>query len=445
MAKTTALADQKILWKPQAKQAEALVRTEFEILYGGARGGGKTDAGMMWLLYDVGNPDFRALVIRLNAKDLSDWIERARKWYAPFEADFKGNPTEIHFPSGAIIRTGHLKDENAYTQYQGHEYHRILIEELTQIPDEKSYIQLISSCRTSNKALRPQIFCTTNPGNAGHAWVKERWCIPDDVDFGKIYCHKLADRVFVPGRVQDNAALVEANPEYVEMLRNLPDEALRKAWYEGSWGNPKIEGAVYEDEINWLYANGHIGDVPHDPKYPVYTVWDWGGHKNLRIGFFQAKGGAHYMIDYYSGGGQGFPEYATMLRNKPYYYVMHIGPHDLLHQESSGETRRQVAAEHGIDFYVLKKPGDIIDGIEGVKMKMPMLYVDKVKCQKFLDAIKSFRYEEFDVTKGGGWRSTPRKDWTEHDADMLRYWGMAPTPMDVHSRQEEFALYDSEF
>ena len=33
----------------------------------------------------------------------------------------------------AKIRTGHLKDDNAFSKYQGHEYHKILIEELTQI------------------------------------------------------------------------------------------------------------------------------------------------------------------------------------------------------------------------------------------------------------------------------------------------------------------------
>ena len=59
-------------WTPHPRQRKALRRREFEILYGGARGGGKTDAGMVWLLYDIANPRYRALVIRKNADDLSD-------------------------------------------------------------------------------------------------------------------------------------------------------------------------------------------------------------------------------------------------------------------------------------------------------------------------------------------------------------------------------------
>ena len=43
----------KTLWKPhEGQQTYALSINEdtFEILYGGARGGGKTDAGIVWLL-----------------------------------------------------------------------------------------------------------------------------------------------------------------------------------------------------------------------------------------------------------------------------------------------------------------------------------------------------------------------------------------------------------
>ena len=83
-----------VAWTPQERQAEALVRKEFEVLYGGARGGGKTDAGIAWLLYPVWDwlkaikekdtekaarlSRYRALIIRKNADDLKDWIDRAQ-------------------------------------------------------------------------------------------------------------------------------------------------------------------------------------------------------------------------------------------------------------------------------------------------------------------------------------------------------------------------------
>ena len=48
---------------------------------------------------------------------LADWVDRAHKMY-PY-AKVTGKPATIKFPSGAIIRCGHLKDESAYTKYQG--------------------------------------------------------------------------------------------------------------------------------------------------------------------------------------------------------------------------------------------------------------------------------------------------------------------------------------
>src|ERR1035437_7430661 len=133
-------------WRPNSKPQElALKKRCFEILYGGARGGGKTDAGLAWLLKEIDKPNYRALIIRKNADDLTDWVDRAYKMYARYGAKIAYRPAVITFPSGAVFRTGHLKDDQAYTKYQGHEYERILIEELTQIPTEKRYMQLISS------------------------------------------------------------------------------------------------------------------------------------------------------------------------------------------------------------------------------------------------------------------------------------------------------------
>ena len=137
--------------------------------------------------------------------------------YEPTGADFvKG---EIRFPSGAALILGHLKDDNAYEKYQGHEYHRMLIEELTQIPNEESYLKLISSCRSTIPELRPQVFATTNPGGRGHGWVKKRWKLEKnpkvltrttDEESGRT-------RVFIPAKVDDNPHIMKNDPGYVKL------------------------------------------------------------------------------------------------------------------------------------------------------------------------------------------------------------------------------------
>jgi len=67
-------------WHPFAKQEVALKSTAFETLFGGARGGGKTAAGQVWILgpeYEKGklyidHPRYRALILRKNYDDLVD-------------------------------------------------------------------------------------------------------------------------------------------------------------------------------------------------------------------------------------------------------------------------------------------------------------------------------------------------------------------------------------
>lgn len=424
----------------------ALERGEFEVLYGGARAGGKTDAGLAWFLYNIQNPGFRGLVIRQNAKDLSDWVDRAKNLYTQLlgdQVEFVGQPTEIRFKSGAKIRTGHLKDENAYEQYQGHEYQSILIEELTQIPSEDSYEKLISSCRTSDSTLTPQIFCTTNPGGPGHDWVKERWGItgnPKDVVVKKT---SFGNRAFIPATVHDNEHLLKADPSYVSWLANIKDDNLRRSWYEGSWEDPVLKGRVYEDEVTDAVLNGRITDVPHDIRYPVYTYWDIGVGDATAIGFFQKlPSGQWHMIDYYEDSGKSMSFYKQILDTKGYFYGQHYGPHDLQQRNAfNAESTTNLAAQIGINFTVLPK-AEITEGIRVVKMKFPMLWIDKTKCEKFIQAIKNYRYE-WDEAKQV-YSPKPLHDWSSHAGDMLRYWGMAYEPVLPGQFDGEFSMYSQQ-
>ena len=172
------------------------------------------------------------LVIRRNADDLADWVDRAHKMY-PY-AKITGKPATIKFPSGAIIRTGHLKDDQAYTKYQGHEYQRILIEELTQIPSEESYLKLISSCRSTIDGLSPRVFCTANPGGKGHQWVKQRVIDGHKPKVAFKGDKETRYRMYIPATIDNNPTLVNSDPEYVNFLESLP-EPLRSAWRYGDW------------------------------------------------------------------------------------------------------------------------------------------------------------------------------------------------------------------
>lgn len=416
----------KIHWQPTEKQSKALVRPEDEILFGGARGGGKTQAGIAWLLYDIDKPKFRALVIRRNSDDLKDWIDRARVMYEPTGAVFTGSPTEIRFPSGAIIRTGHLKDENAYGKYQGHEYQRMVIEELTQIPRENDYEKLIASCRSTIPGLKPQIFCTTNPDGAGYEWVRDRFdCLhPDGLPryFPDEETGLRKSRIFIPSRVEDNPHLIENDPSYVSFLNNLKDPTLRKQWREGDWSEPLIEGSYYQKQIHELELKGRITTVPVEPRIPVETWWDLGIGDAMSIWFTQTIGMEIRVVDYYEAEGEGIPFYIRVLQDKGYIYSVHHAPHDIEVRElTSGKSRYETAISLGITFDIVANI-PVADGIDAVRQILPICWFDKDRCTEGIKALRNYR-KEWDE-KRNHYKDNPVHDWASHAADSFRYFAV---------------------
>ena len=429
------------VWRPHAKQEEALLSTAFETLYGGARGGGKTDCGLAWMIYEIDNPRYRGLVIRQNATDLADWVDRANTMWSGLGVVITGNPGVFKFPSGAIVYTGHLKDEMAYTKYQGHEYHRILIEELTQIPSERRYIELISSCRSTVDGLAPMVFATANPGGLGHNWVKQRF-----VDSGTPRVPFVSEStgrqtVFIPATVDDNPTLVEKDPDYIKFLDGLPAD-LKKAWRHGSWELAEVKGSIFQKEIANARKEGRIGHVEHRQDRGVYTAWDIGTNDDQVCIFIQrGEGRAINIIDEVSARDKGWDWWATMLRERGYSYILAILPHD-------GVKRNAKDLESFEDFlekegFKTKKVPRVRDQykkwleIMQARVYMARCYFDDNKCSHLLECLSSYR-REFDE-KAGIYKESPKHDWTSHCADAFRYLSCGWRDTDIQLQSKKYA------
>lgn len=274
----------KEVWKPFPKQEHALTITGdevFEILFGGSRGPGKTDAGMVWLLGEeiddeghlyIHHPRYRALVLRRDYQDLADWIDRASYMYRRYGARAVGNPVVIKWPSGAKFRLGHLKNKKSYESYLGHEYQRELIEELTQIGAEDHYVKILGSCRSTVDGLKPQVFNTTNPPGIGHLWVKNRFVdpAPFDTPFEGDDGRK---KIYIPATIDDNPILMEKDPGYLAFLEGLKktDPDLYRAWRHGDWD--VMAGQYFKT----FRRSSHVVDpfMPR-PNLVKYGGIDWG-------------------------------------------------------------------------------------------------------------------------------------------------------------------------
>lgn len=424
--------EQVIKWKPQPKQELALKSTADEILFGGARGGGKTDAGQAWLMYDIGHPLYRALVVRRNATDLTDWIDRATIMYLGAGAKLIGDT--FKFPSGARIKTGHLADKDAYQKYQGHEYQKMLIEELTHIPREKDYEKLVASCRSTVDGIQSQIFATTNPDGAGHEWVKERWSIPDvpdndpiettkdiEVD-GEMHRRRL---VFIPSKVHDNRVLLEKDKNYLVYLNSIQDEELKRAWLEGSWEGFGVEGAYYKTQMQQLETSDppRIVSGLYDEQLPVYTWNDLGIRDSFAIGYFQLAMNQWRCIDYDEFSGESLKDAINRMKEKPYTYEQHYAPHDIMVRElGTGVSRLETAEKLGVSYEVVRKPETKQEPIDAVRNRMINVWFDKDKTALLRKRLKRF-HKEFDE-KRGIFKATPAHDENSHGADMFGYFAM---------------------
>ncbi|MDR2134606.1 MAG: terminase, partial [Treponema sp.] len=113
-----------ILWQPQPKQARALACPAFELLYGGAAGGGKSDFLLADFLSGVNEwgHNWRGILFRKTYTELGELLRRARELYLPLGAEYQVGERRFTFPGGAELELRYLETETDVERYQGHQY-----------------------------------------------------------------------------------------------------------------------------------------------------------------------------------------------------------------------------------------------------------------------------------------------------------------------------------
>lgn len=240
-----------ILWSPQEKQRLFLERSEYEVLYGGAAGGGKSDALIAEALRQVHIPHYRAIIFRKTMPECREMIDRSLTLYprAFPGASFNGSSHQWTFPSGATVLFASMPHEQDRLKYQGQQFDFIGFDELTHFTWQE-YSYLMSRNRPSGEKTRCYIRATCNPGGVGHAWVKARFIegkepfhtyYEEHTVHGRTYRRS---RAFIPATVFDNAILLKNDPNYVGNLAMLPDSE-RRALLEGDWNS--FSGQVFSE------------------------------------------------------------------------------------------------------------------------------------------------------------------------------------------------------
>jgi hypothetical protein len=156
---------QQVVWAPQPGAQQAYVECPLPFIgFGGARGGGKTDAVLGRFGIRACEDGKRNMVFfRKELPQADDLIERAKEIYMPLGAGYNGMKNQFTFPSGARIRFRPLFNDDDAQKYQGQNLTDAAVEEAGNYPDP-SPIMKIFGCLRGSKT--PNLTLTFNPGGS---------------------------------------------------------------------------------------------------------------------------------------------------------------------------------------------------------------------------------------------------------------------------------------
>lgn len=248
-------------------QTAFLQSSEYEVLYGGSAGPGKSwalvidalGAAYEWTplgmpAYKV--PSYRAALFRTEMGDLTKLIDEAKKYYPSFGGNYTGRRVGepgpcFEFPSGAKVFFCQIKDALDLESHTGQEYQYVGFDELTQFL-LAHYLYIFSRTRSTIRGLFPKVRGTTNPVGRGLVWVRRRFI--DGVEPGGVNYFLPADdpednpqgvkvepgtkyalsRQFIPGFLEDNKYLMENDPAYASRIMQM-GKTYTKALLKGDW------------------------------------------------------------------------------------------------------------------------------------------------------------------------------------------------------------------
>ncbi len=226
-----------------------------QILFGGAAGGGKSEALLAAALRFIKRERYAGIIYRRTYADLANpgaLLHRAKMWLQPHieNKSVKYDPQNKSFifkEYGSVLAFGYMGMGNSAAGIQGSEYQFVGIDEVTQHieSDFQWAMSRLRPLKAVNAPTRGRF--TANPGGIGHGWVKQYFKIrkneqydPDDritvggYDFSRKppFRGKHEERRFIPARLIDNPHI--RHEDYIKTLKEL-DPLTRDRLLNGDW------------------------------------------------------------------------------------------------------------------------------------------------------------------------------------------------------------------
>lgn len=274
-----------VRWEPNPGPQQDLFTCPAEIiLFGGAAGGGKTDAMLIDAARGIIHDGYQAIIFRRTYKELEKHIiERSKQLYGGMgrynEKEYKWT---FSTPNGgrAFIYLAYLERDQDVFNYHGAAFQFIGFDESCMFSAFQVRFML-SRLRTVNPVIRKRMLLCTNPLGPGFGWHKLMFienAIKGKLQPGKIYrdavwpdteqpCYKTT--CFIPSKIWDNPIQLKADPDYVNNIRSQGG-ALARALLSGSWDEALFMAVQFDKRI-------HVCEPFEIPVHaPRWMGIDWG-------------------------------------------------------------------------------------------------------------------------------------------------------------------------
>ena len=234
-----------VVWFPQKGPQTLLLTCPIEdILYGGSRGGGKTDGllGKWVSRWKQHGKHLRGIFVRRTYDELDEVIARSLEIFPALGAVYAAGKRTWYFPDGARLKMRSLQRDQDAAKFQGHSYTDIYIDEAGNFPDPTPLDKLRATLRNT-QGIPPSLNLSANPGGPGHEWLKKRYVDPAPNGLKPIITDEGDYRIYIPSKLSDNALLAANDPNYEKRIRQSGPAWLVQAWLNGDW-NATPEGGL---------------------------------------------------------------------------------------------------------------------------------------------------------------------------------------------------------
>lgn len=241
------------------------------MLFGGAAGGGKTDALVGDAIRHTQQRQGRVLYLRRTIPDLKRTIMPRFQSRLYGLAKWNGSDKTWIFPEkNSVIQFGSCQRLEDVNQYKSDEYSLIILDEATQFYEQQ--VEFLKTRNRSSAGIKCRMRYASNPGEVGHGYFKKKFI--DGKKPKKIYVDQdKATYCFIPSKVEDNPIWAQPGQTYIQKLDALrhTDPKLYRALRLGDWDI--FEGQFF---TTWDPALHIVDPFPVPSSWRIYRTLDWG-------------------------------------------------------------------------------------------------------------------------------------------------------------------------